>query len=108
MKNRAHQTFGAVLAVVLVCSVLAVPAQSAPATSPQFFDQSIRPLLTEYCLKCHSAEKHKGDLDLELFSSLGEVKKHPKIWQTVVEQLVNNEMPPKDKPQPTPAQREHS
>ena len=99
-------TSGLAMAVVFLCSVLAAPAQNEPATSPQFFAKSIHPLLTEYCLKCHSTEKHKGDLDLELFSSLGEVKKHPKIWQTVVEQLSNNEMPPKDKPQPTAAQRE--
>ena len=70
------------------------------STTPQFFDKSIRPLLNEYCLKCHSTEKHKGDLDLERFSSLDEVKKHPKVWQGVVEQLAHNEMPPKDKPQP--------
>src|SRR5258705_13223999 len=70
------------------------------------FTASIRPLLKEYCLKCHSTEKHKGDLDLERFSSLSEVKKHPKVWQMVVEQLATNEMPPKEKPQPSSAQRE--
>ena len=75
-------------------------------TTPAFFDKSIRPLLIEYCLKCHSAEKHKGDLDLERFSSLTEVKRHPKVWQTVAEQLANNEMPPKDKPQPSSGEKE--
>src|SRR5436190_3057344 len=69
------------------------------------FDQSIRPLLGEFCFKCHSTEKHKGDLDLERFSSLREVKAHPNIWQGVVEQLANHEMPPKGKPQPTSTQR---
>ncbi len=89
-------------------AVLAVPSGGAvPAvTTPKYFDQSIHPVLKEYCLGCHSKEKHKGDLELERFTSLNEVKKHPKIWQGVVEQLVNNEMPPKDKPQPTPVQRE--
>ena len=52
-------------------------------TSPAFFNQSIQPILTEYCLKCHSTEKQKGDLDLERFPSLSEVKRHPKIWQGV-------------------------
>jgi hypothetical protein len=55
---------------------------------------------------CHSTEKHKGDLDLERFSSFDEVKKHPKVWQALLEQFANNEMPPKEKPQPTAAQRE--
>jgi len=54
--------------------------------------------LTEYCLRCHSTEKHKGDLDLERFNSLAEVKRHPKVWQAVVEQLANDEMPPETSP----------
>src|SRR5262245_58728228 len=66
------------------------------------FRSRIQPMLQEYCLKCHSTEKHKGDLDLERFSSLDEVMKHPKVWQAVAEQLANSEMPPKDKPQPNP------
>ncbi|HMJ91241.1 MAG TPA: DUF1587 domain-containing protein, partial [Candidatus Acidoferrum sp.] len=76
------------------------------STAPVLFEQSIRPLLKEYCLTCHSTEKQKGDLDLERFSSLSEMKKHPKVWQGVVEQMTLGEMPPKEKPQPTAAQRE--
>ena len=37
------------------------------------FDSQIRPLLKDYCLKCHSTEEQKGDLDLEVFTSLAEV-----------------------------------
>src|SRR5438105_6002971 len=88
------------LQIVAFIVLAALPCAAAD------FKKEIRPLFTEYYLKCHSTEKHKGDLDLEHFSSLAEVKKHPKIWQNVVEQLTNNEMPPKDKPQPTQAQRE--
>jgi hypothetical protein len=74
-------------------------------TSPAFFDGTIRPMVNEFCLGCHSTAKHKGDMDLERFSSLSEVKKHPKVWQQVIEQLSLGEMPPKEKPQPTAAQR---
>jgi len=70
------------------------------------FEGSIRPLLKEYCLKCHSTEKHKGDLVLEKFTSLNEVLKHPKDWERVVEQLSLGEMPPAEKPQPTSDERE--
>src|SRR6266436_6783201 len=69
------------------------------------YEREIRPLLKEYCLGCHSTEKHKGDLDLERFTSLSEVMKHPKVWQGVVEQISLGEMPPKEKPQPAAAQR---
>jgi hypothetical protein len=81
-------------------------AADTAALTPEFFDKSIRPLLNDYCLKCHSTEKHKGDLDLEHFSSFSEVKRHPKVWQTVAEQLANNEMPPKEKPQPSSTEKE--
>ncbi len=66
---------------------------------------TVRPLLAEFCLKCHSTEAHKGDLDLERFASIDDVKKQPKVWQGVAEQLADGEMPPKDKPQPTAEQR---
>ncbi len=66
----------------------------------------IRPLFQQYCLGCHSTEKHKGDLDLERFSSLDLATRFPKVWQGVAEQLANQEMPPKDKPQPTTEQRD--
>ena len=75
-------------------------------TNPAFFEKSVRPVIKEYCLACHSTEKQKGDLDLERFSSIEDVKKHPKIWQGVIDQLNLGEMPPKEKPQPTSAQRE--
>ena len=70
------------------------------------FKKEIRPLLKEYCLECHSTEKHKGDLDLEQFKTMSEVTKQPKIWQGVVEQISLGEMPPKDKPQPSAGQRD--
>src|SRR6266436_1134489 len=70
------------------------------------YEREIRPLLKEYCLGCHSTEKHKGDLDLERFTSFNEVLKHPKVWERVVEQISLGEMPPKEKPQPASAERE--
>jgi len=83
---------------------LGATAQDA-AVAPEIFEKDVRPLIGEYCLKCHSAKKQKGDLDLEQFASLAAVRKQPKIWQSVAEQLANKEMPPKDKPQPAPAER---
>src|SRR5947207_3581625 len=101
--SRAAPAFARLLAFA---GQLAVIANLSAARDDVPFDKTIRPLFSEYCLKCHSTEKHKGDMDLERFSSLGEVKKHPKVWQMVAEQLGSNEMPPKEKPQPSPKQRE--
>jgi hypothetical protein len=79
---------------------------AAPAVLEKEFAGGIRPMLERFCLECHSSAKQKGDLDLERFSSLGEVLKHPRVWQEVVTQLSLGEMPPKEKPQPAPAERE--
>src|SRR5438034_6281310 len=81
-----------------------IAASALPCTAADY-EREIRPLLKEFCLGCHSTEKHKGDIDLERFTSLGEVMKQPKVWQGVVEQLSLGEMPPRDKPQPSAAQR---
>ena len=43
---------------------------AAGADNGEVFTATIRPLLKEYCLGCHSTEKQKGELDLEPFSSL--------------------------------------
>jgi len=69
------------------------------------FGQVIQPLLREYCLTCHSTADKKGELDLERFQSIEQVKQHPAVWQAVLEQLAHNEMPPKDKRQPTAEQK---
>ena len=82
---------------------------AAAAVHPELekdFTAAIQPTLKQYCLGCHSTEKHKGDIDLEGLNSLPEVMKHAKVWQGVAEQLVLGEMPPKEKPQPTSAERD--
>jgi hypothetical protein len=75
--------------------------------SPDYFDKTVQPLLKQYCFPCHSSEKHKGDFDMERFSSVAEIKRHPKVWQEVPEKLANSEMPPEEKPQPSPAEKGH-
>lgn len=88
----------------MIFSISTGSAQTGETTAAHY-TQNIRPLLSEFCLKCHSTEKHKGDLDLERFTSSSEVLKHHKVWERVVEQLTLGEMPPQEKPQPTPEQK---
>ncbi len=92
-------------AIVSACAALFVLPR-AGVTAEADFENNIRPILTEYCNKCHSTEKQKGDLDLERFTSVTDVKKHPKIWDDVLDQLASKEMPPKDKPQPSAEQKQ--
>jgi mono/diheme cytochrome c family protein len=65
----------------------------------------VRPILTKYCLSCHSAEKKKGDLNLDRFDSLEAVRKDSRAWQAVWEKLQAGEMPPGKAAQPSPEER---
>ena len=91
------------LSIALTGTLATADIPNARALERDFQRQAL-PVLKEYCLGCHSTEKHKGDLDLERFGSLTEVVKQPKIWQGVVDQMALGEMPPKEKPQPSKAQ----
>src|SRR5437868_2547154 len=104
MKRPAHRKIALCFLAFFV--LVAQKARAADLVTPESFDSSVQPILKKYCLGCHSTEKHKGDLDLERFSSLTEIKNHATIWQKVSEQLGTNEMPPKEKPQPSSEERE--
>ena len=89
--------------------LFALMAQSFAETisvTSRTYDQSVRPLVKQYCFKCHSAEKHKGDIDLERVTSLSELLKHPEPWEKVYDELSLGEMPPKESPQPTAQERD--
>lgn len=64
----------------------------------------IQPLLKQYCLDCHNSDKKKGDLDLTHFGSPQNVVKEFKLWETMLQQVEEEEMPPK-KPLPSAAER---
>jgi hypothetical protein len=89
------QIFGFIFAALLTCSAANID-----------FKRQIRPLLKQYCLGCHSTQKHKGDLDLEQFTSVNQILRLPKVWEEVMEKVSLEEMPPREKPQPEPAERE--
>lgn len=74
-------------------------------TSSRPYASDIRPLITRYCEKCHSATLMEADIDLSAFDSFVAVRKHPEIWLKVNEMLESGQMPPKDAPQPNQTDR---
>lgn len=69
------------------------------------YRERIRPLVATYCAGCHSTKDKKGDLDLERFGALDDIRKDARPWLHVVEQIETGEMPPNKKPQPTDAEK---
>jgi len=44
------------------------------------YERDVRPLIASYCLGCHSTAESQGDLDLERFRTLKEVRGGTKTW----------------------------
>ena len=60
------------------------------------FVKDVRPLLENYCFKCHSGTKKKGGVALDVFDSAASAVKDPKTWETVLENIRTSTMPPDD------------
>jgi len=60
----------------------------------------IEPFLRDYCLRCHNAEKKKGDLRLDTLSTDFNDLLVAQTWDEVMLRINAGEMPPKDEKQP--------
>src|ERR1700744_198492 len=85
------------LAAAIGLSALAAQTQAPPDE----YAAKIRPLLVKNCLECHSTAKHKGDLDLERFTTRDLIRGDLHPWEQLLEQVEVGEMPPEGKPQPS-------
>ena len=70
------------------------------------FGREMTPLLRKYCYECHGDGKHKGDIALDREKTLAEVHQAAKKWESVMDRVRTQEMPPDDaEAQPTAARR---
>ncbi|MBI1177711.1 DUF1592 domain-containing protein [bacterium] len=94
------------IAVWVSLFAMAARAQDPRPADLKAFADNVSPLVSDYCLDCHSTDTQKGDLDLEQFTTAAAVLKNPKSWELVAEKLASGEMPPEKKPQPSPDERQ--
>src|SRR5437870_4792604 len=59
---------------------VAEPTQDRFAPLADEYLRQTRPLLQQFCLNCHSKANQAGDLDLERFATLDEVRRGTKVW----------------------------
>jgi len=85
--------------LVLTCGLL-LPFASLRADD---YADKILPILKDSCLNCHATKKQKGDVDLEQFASVADIRRSPKVWEAVLEQVASGEMPPKKEKALSPA-----
>jgi len=101
------------VAASVACNLAAPvrPAYSAEAAgdsgeTERLLHDSVRPLFAKHCLECHQGAKPKGDLALDKMLEAKAGQQDRELWQKIAEKLRKREMPPEDKPQPSPAERE--
>ena len=84
------------LQVVAVC---ALRVHTSSADIGERYAADVVPLLDQYCLGCHDSQSKEGELDLERFEKLDDLRADAGVWERVVAQLEDGEMPPREKPQ---------
>lgn len=60
--------------------------------------------LGEYCVKCHGPEKQKGDRRFDALTAKINTPDEALLWQEILDQLNQGEMPPKKEKQPQKAE----
>src|SRR4051794_18933189 len=79
----------------LLCS-----AEPAGSDLEHGFVQTVQPLVTTYCVGCHSGSAAPAGLDLKRYTTTAEVVQDLARWTAVAGRLKSEEMPPKAMKQP--------
>lgn len=97
---------------------VADPKPAKAAKEPEIFGNVVLPLLTHYCVQCHGPDKVKGELRLDSYAGLmkggesgatltpGAPEKSRMLKLLRLPLADVDHMPPKGKPQPSPAEIE--
>lgn len=78
----------------------------ATSTYADEFREQVQPLISKYCVECHSGDDPSGDIDFWAFDSIGKATDAFDVWGKVSSLLKEHRMPPEDSPQPTATERE--
>ncbi len=85
------------LAVAWAAFASSLHAAPTPASDPSNdFTQRVEPLINKYCADCHGGGHHKGDVSFEDNISLKAIHADAKKWETVMDRVRSQEMPPDD------------
>jgi hypothetical protein len=70
------------------------------------YADQIHPLVARTCGSCHGTEPKDNDLDLAVFTTTATLLAQPAVLEHIVDRLHAGDMPPREAPQPTEAERE--
>ena len=89
----------AALVILLAGSVAA-----AEVSLQQHYTDTIWPILEQHCVRCHNTDKGEGGVDLQRLQQPEAIIDDLRLWQTLLQQVRDEEMPPEE-PLPTATQR---
>ncbi len=79
---------------------------AAPSAGATPMPATVQATLRNYCFDCHDDQTAKAKLSLESLAPAFNQSDSAKVWTRVHDKLARGEMPPKNKPQPSLAQRQ--
>jgi mono/diheme cytochrome c family protein len=82
--------------VALTTSSVSVYPQQGPDSAAAGSQQAV---VTRYCVTCHNDRAKASELSLESMS-VAAVAEHPRVWESVVQKLRGDLMPPPGRPRP--------
>lgn len=89
--------------IAIVAIGLALPGVQAVGDE---FQRSVMPLITAYCVDCHSDDDPSGEINFEAIGSERVARDVFEQLESAVEHLQSGTMPPPDEDQPTDVERE--
>ncbi len=81
-----------------ICALVLCVCQSAMA-APSEFESGIKPVLKQYCVRCHGPETQEGNVRLDNLN--GDLVNGPDAerWHAALDMINQGDMPPEDEPQ---------
>lgn len=91
--------------VMVILWGLAVGVNGVEEVGPDLTSAVMRSFFSDYCIKCHSADRRKGDFNVEAHWDQTELYEDHEVWNRVIDVLAHEDMPPEDERQPDPKVR---
>ena len=92
-------------ASALLGALLAIGGLRAQELAAPTFAADVAPFLQTHCVRCHGADRQKGDVVLHQLTTGPRGGGDLEQWERVLDVLRSGEMPPDDEPQPEDAAR---
>ncbi len=77
---------------------------TTPCAANADYPETIRPLLTKYCMGCHGAEEQNAQIRFDRVAGFGDDSQQ--LWTMVHEAIISGEMPPSGELQPTAPEKQ--